>query len=142
MEKNLHRIFHEWFTICRWRINLSLRRLQDAVTSLRVILLRSHVGASGIADENLKNFFTRRQRMSDESDGRWQMYEEVYLYFCFSHRWDMMKIKRPQDEARVENIFEIYCSVKFHQTAINQKLNLSDDAIFILSAAHSIAKGE
>lgn len=41
---------------------------------------------------------------------------------------------------RVENIRAIYCSVKFHQTAINQKLNLSGDAIFIVSQAQSHKK--
>lgn len=95
-------------------------------------LLRSHVGASGIADENLKDFFTRRQRMK-----RWKwwtltnVWRGLFIFLFFtSHRWDMMKMKRLQDEARVGNIFKIYCSVKFHQMAINQKLNLSEDDLY------------
>lgn len=79
-----------------------------------------------------------------ENDGRWQMYEESYFYFrCFASRWwNMMKIKCPEERweelklfSDLKQHFEIYCWVKFHQMVINQKLNLLDDTIFIVSRA-------
>lgn len=44
---------------------------------------------------------------------------------------------RQELKLKKKNISEIYYSVKFHQMAINQKLNLSDDTIFIVSRRSS-----
>lgn len=71
-------------------------------------------------------------------DGRWQMLEETYfrLLGCrtlFSFRcelwWNLNVLRtdarRVEDFVQLDTSLGIYCFLRFHQTTINQKLNLT-----------------